>query len=461
MLPVLQSFRSSAPVRSFILPLLLKLNVVLPAASIVGSVLTLVRHIFVFACLAKPLLQTTHLTLKGSVFKPANVKSDIVLVWGEMAASLVIAVSSGIRPVTIVGWLDFLALCSMFFFRTTAPRHDKLDFFSGCHLSRTTSNHTPWRLILPLSMDVFGPLVRSLPLVFGSSGGIALRANFANIGGILYVKAGQGDTVDIDTYTEPIHVVAGARLVAIPGTTQRIIFSNSAVDLLRLKTVHGQWNVLFRRKLQSLAPPDNRGEIDTTRTECCRQQATTASVEKTFKCARMRAKIGFESNASSVLGLDSNCIWESRLGYGPVSGSVYPSFRVRRRAEAISNIMDKVSFPCLTNADGSVEHLESVFGTSFANSDLCPGDLMGSQPQTALTPKCRQRQPKLIFGVQQLFDIDSMLVLMPMILYTEARAQALGFGFRHSKPKPKPARSQPFGLAWLVKPRAWLQGLAA
>ncbi|KAJ6453510.1 hypothetical protein C8R45DRAFT_945046 [Mycena sanguinolenta] len=54
----------------------------------------------------------------------------------------------------------------------------------------------------------------------------------------------------------------------------------------------------------------------------------------------------------------------------------------------------KVSFLHLTDTDRSGENLKPAFGTIFKLRH-CPGDLMGGEPQTAVNPKHRQRQPKL------------------------------------------------------------------
>ncbi|KAJ6505306.1 hypothetical protein C8R45DRAFT_1091045 [Mycena sanguinolenta] len=83
-------------------------------------------------------------------------------VLGEMAASLVIVVFLGVySPVSIVGWLDFLALCFSLFVSKTGKLPGKLDFFSGCDLSRTNLNYTAWNI-----MFGFHPLE---PLVRGES----------------------------------------------------------------------------------------------------------------------------------------------------------------------------------------------------------------------------------------------------------------------------------------------------
>jgi hypothetical protein len=74
------------------------------------------------------------------------------------------------------------------------------------------------------------------PWYWAQPGGIALSANFTDPWAVLYVKAGQGDLSDVDAYTEPIPLVAGARLTAILGFIQRRIFT-SAIDLLGLTTV--------------------------------------------------------------------------------------------------------------------------------------------------------------------------------------------------------------------------------
>ncbi|KAJ7197923.1 hypothetical protein GGX14DRAFT_402240 [Mycena pura] len=76
------------------------------------------------------------------------------------------------------------------------------------------------------------------PLWWSASmpGGIVLKANFTDSWGILYVKPGQGDPFDVDTYTEPIPLIAGARLSAVLSRTNRKIFSKSALDILGLTT---------------------------------------------------------------------------------------------------------------------------------------------------------------------------------------------------------------------------------
>ncbi|KAJ7105644.1 hypothetical protein C8R44DRAFT_745795 [Mycena epipterygia] len=67
-------------------------------------------------------------------------------------------------------------------------------------------------------------------------GGIIVAANFTDPWGILYVKPGQGNPSDVDVYTEPVPLIAGARISVILTNTQRMIFSNSAVDILGFVT---------------------------------------------------------------------------------------------------------------------------------------------------------------------------------------------------------------------------------
>ncbi|KAJ7347510.1 hypothetical protein DFH08DRAFT_960826 [Mycena albidolilacea] len=88
-----------------------------------------------------------------------------------------------------------------------------------------------------LSGQLTATVTCPFPWWLAPPGGILLSANFTDPWGILYVKAGQGDISDVDAYTEPIPLVAGARLTAILGLTARKIFSNSAIDLLGLTTL--------------------------------------------------------------------------------------------------------------------------------------------------------------------------------------------------------------------------------
>ncbi|KAJ7112842.1 hypothetical protein C8R43DRAFT_961702 [Mycena crocata] len=60
--------------------------------------------------------------------------------------------------------------------------------------------------------------------------GLTLSANFSDPWGVLYVKPGQADPSDVDEYTEPIPLVAGSRLAAILGITQRRVLSRSGLD---------------------------------------------------------------------------------------------------------------------------------------------------------------------------------------------------------------------------------------
>ncbi|KAJ7630021.1 hypothetical protein DFH06DRAFT_1480114 [Mycena polygramma] len=55
-------------------------------------------------------------------------------------------------------------------------------------------------------------------------------------GGILYVKPGQGDPSDTDSYAEVIPLMAGSRLSAILSRTERDLFSNNAQDIFGITT---------------------------------------------------------------------------------------------------------------------------------------------------------------------------------------------------------------------------------
>ncbi|KAJ7884156.1 hypothetical protein B0H14DRAFT_1402888 [Mycena olivaceomarginata] len=92
----------------------------------------------------------------------------------------------------------------------------------------TTNSSLSWQLTATVTCP--------FPWSSAPPGGVLLSANFADPWGILYVKAGQGDRSDVDAYTEPIPLVAGARVIAILGLTARKIFSNSAIELLGLAT---------------------------------------------------------------------------------------------------------------------------------------------------------------------------------------------------------------------------------
>ncbi|KAJ7796673.1 hypothetical protein B0H14DRAFT_2619651 [Mycena olivaceomarginata] len=59
---------------------------------------------------------------------------------------------------------------------------------------------------------------------------LVVSASFADPRGILYVKPGQGNGSDVDSYTEAIPLVAGSHLHAVLSRRQRDIFSNNAQD---------------------------------------------------------------------------------------------------------------------------------------------------------------------------------------------------------------------------------------
>ncbi|KAJ7199979.1 hypothetical protein GGX14DRAFT_544968 [Mycena pura] len=66
--------------------------------------------------------------------------------------------------------------------------------------------------------------------------GLVVSANFTEKWAILYIKAGEGNPQDVDDYSEPIPLAAGAHLVAILSQTQRLIFSVTALDLFGFTT---------------------------------------------------------------------------------------------------------------------------------------------------------------------------------------------------------------------------------
>ncbi|KAJ7853330.1 hypothetical protein B0H14DRAFT_2758594, partial [Mycena olivaceomarginata] len=109
-------FRSSAQARMLIFRVLIISNVLLPVSLgldplCVGPFITVCHHIFM-------------------MFKPMNIKVDIVLILGEVAAGLLILIAyDGFTfPLTIVGSLSS-------------------DFFNGCDISGLKSDYTPWRTI--------------------------------------------------------------------------------------------------------------------------------------------------------------------------------------------------------------------------------------------------------------------------------------------------------------------------
>ncbi|KAJ6478615.1 hypothetical protein C8R47DRAFT_639286 [Mycena vitilis] len=68
-------------------------------------------------------------------------------------------------------------------------------------------------------------------------GAVIISANFSDIaGGTLYVKAGQGDPGDVDSYAEVIPLMPGSHLSAILSRTQRDLFSNNVQDFLGITT---------------------------------------------------------------------------------------------------------------------------------------------------------------------------------------------------------------------------------
>ncbi|KAF7366865.1 Short-chain dehydrogenase/reductase family protein [Mycena sanguinolenta] len=125
--------------------------------------------------------------------------------------------SASYLNITII--LSYVDTSGVFFepFNVTATQ--------GCPATNVTIAHTP-----------FTAVTCSFPWWAAPSSGIVISANFTDPWGVLYVKAGEGNPIDVDAYTEPIPLVAGARLMAILSSTQRKVFSNSALDLLGFTT---------------------------------------------------------------------------------------------------------------------------------------------------------------------------------------------------------------------------------
>ncbi|KAJ7676040.1 hypothetical protein DFH06DRAFT_1318176 [Mycena polygramma] len=75
-----------------------------------------------------------------------------------------------------------------------------------------------------------------------SAHSLTISANFSDsgAGGTLYVKPGQGDPVDVDSYAEVIPLTTGSHLSAYLSRTERDLFSNNAQDILGITTPYRQ-----------------------------------------------------------------------------------------------------------------------------------------------------------------------------------------------------------------------------
>ncbi|KAJ7435979.1 hypothetical protein B0H11DRAFT_666974 [Mycena galericulata] len=91
-------------------------------------------------------------------------------------------------------------------------------------------------VLSPFSTVLFPNVTCPFPWYLAPPSGIVVAANFSDPWGALYVKPGQGDPLDVDVYTEPIPLMAGARLSVMLGQTARQIFSNNALDVLGFRT---------------------------------------------------------------------------------------------------------------------------------------------------------------------------------------------------------------------------------
>ncbi|KAJ6588387.1 hypothetical protein B0H19DRAFT_1099093 [Mycena capillaripes] len=65
---------------------------------------------------------------------------------------------------------------------------------------------------------------------------LIVSANFSDPSDILYVKLGQGEPSDVDSYAEAIPLLAGSHLSAVLSRKQRDLFSNNALDLFGVTT---------------------------------------------------------------------------------------------------------------------------------------------------------------------------------------------------------------------------------
>ncbi|KAJ7741405.1 hypothetical protein DFH07DRAFT_837924 [Mycena maculata] len=99
------------------------------------------------------------------------------------------------------------------------------------------------------------------PLFSINPGGILLAANFTDPNRILYVKPGRGDPSDVDAFMEPTPLMAGSRLFAVLGITQRKIFSQTGSDLLGFTTPLRTITLNFVLLIQTDPQPRNGMDI--------------------------------------------------------------------------------------------------------------------------------------------------------------------------------------------------------